>query len=172
MLSRGRQLLLVPTVLHGLLAHSVFRAVVVLLALFLLAWVPGSAPASAEAPGDLALREVNGLVEQTLPWYGHRGEVWLEAVIDDGSSGSLRVRLAPMSAFERTGFELRRGDPIQVRFFVSDEPPAVQRIRNLRTGAVLRLRCPHGEPLWDRHRARGGGPKHTGRHPARTASAR
>jgi hypothetical protein len=105
----------------------------------------------------MVLRDVNGLVAQTLSSDAPSGEEWLEAVIDDGTPEPLRVRLAPMLAFERTGFELREGDPIRVRFFVSDDPPAVQRIRNLRTGEVLRLRCLHGEPLWDRHHRQGRG---------------
>lgn len=170
MLSRGRQLLLVPTVLHGLLAHPVFRAVAVLPAFFLLTWLPGPIPCRAGTPGDLALRDVRGLVERTLFTDAHSGEQWLEAVIDDGSAEPLRVRLAPINAFERIGFELREGDPIQIRYFVSDDPPAVQRIRNLRTGAVLRLRCLHGEPLWDRHHRGGRGPREAGPHSGRIAS--
>lgn len=159
MLSRGRQLLLVPTVLHGLLAHSVIRAVAVVPACFALTWVLAWTPCLAETSGNLALRDVNGLVEKTLSSDTQSGEEWLEAVIDDGSPEPLRVRLAPMHAFERIGFELREGDPIRVRFFVADDPPAVQRIRNLRTGEVLRLRCLHGEPLWDRPHGAGRGPR-------------
>ena len=151
MLSRGRQLLLVPTVLHGLLAHPVFRAVAVFSALLLATWFSAQGPCLAESSGDLILRDVIGHVEQTLSADIKAGEEWFEAVIDDGSPELLRVRLAPLDAFERSGFELREGDPIRIRLFVSDDPPAVQRIRNLRTGAVLRLRCLHGEPLWDRH---------------------
>ena len=156
MLSRGRQLLLVPTVLHGLLAHPVVRAVAVSSALLLvLTWASAGTTCLAESSGDLILRDVNGHVDRTLSADTQNGEVWLEALIDDGSTEPLRVRLAPTEAFERSGFELREGDPIRIRLFVSDDPPAVQRIRNLRTGAVLRLRCLHGEPLWDRHH-RGG----------------
>ena len=151
MLSRGRQLLLVPTVLHGLLAHPVVRAVAVLSALLLSTWLTGPALCRAESSGDLILRDVTGRVKQTLSADIQTGEEWVEAVIDDGSPEPLRVRLAPLNAFERSGFELHEGDPIRIRLFVSDDPPAVQRIRNLRTGAVLRLRCLHGEPLWDRH---------------------
>ena len=152
MLSRGRQLLLVPTVLHGLLAHPVVRAVAVSSALLLvLTWSSAGTTCLAESSGDLILRDVNGHVDQTLSADTQTGEAWLEAVIDDGSPEPLRVRLAPVEAFERSGFELRKGDPIRIRLFVSDDPPAVQRIRNLRTGEVLRLRCLHGEPLWDRH---------------------
>lgn len=151
MLSRGRQLLLVPTVLHGLLAHPVVRAVAVFSALLVMAWSSTGTVCLAESSGDLVLRDVNGHIDRTLSADTQTGEVWLEALIDDGSPEPLRVRLAPIEAFERSGFELREGDPIRIRFFVSDDPPAVQRIRNLRTGAVLRLRCLHGEPLWDRH---------------------
>jgi hypothetical protein len=117
----------------------------------LLLWFAGTTLCLAEPPGDLILREVSGNVEQTLSADNPTGERWIEAVIDDGSPEPLRVRLAPLNAFERSGFELREGDPIRIRLIVSDDPPAVQRIRNLRTGAVLRLRCLHGEPLWDRH---------------------
>jgi hypothetical protein len=124
-----------------------------------LTWILAWTPCLAEDAGDLVLRDVNGLVEQTLSSDAPSGEEWLEAVIDDGSPEPLRVRLAPMLAFERIGFELREGDPIRVRFFVSEDPPAVQRIRNLRTGEVLRLRCLHGEPLWDRHHRQGKGPR-------------
>jgi hypothetical protein len=159
MLSRGRQLLLVPTVLHGLLAHPVVRAVAVFFAVLLIL-AGGSTRCLAEGPGDLALRDVDGFVEQILNVEGETGDTWLEAVIDDGSPELLRVRLAPTSSFEHIAFELRKGDPIRIRFFVSDDPPAVQRIRNLRTGVVLRLRCLHGEPLWDRdHRGGGPGPR-------------
>jgi len=170
MLSRGRQLLLVPTVLHGLLAHPVVRAVAVLPAFFMLSLLPGSPPCLAEGSGDLALRDVNGVVEQTLSSEGQAGENWLEVLIDDGSPEPLRVRMAPMNAFERIGFELREGDPIRIRFFVSDDPPTVQRIRNLRTGAVLRLRCIHGEPLWGHHHPGARGPRGTGPPGKRTAS--
>jgi hypothetical protein len=111
----------------------------------------GLAPCLAEVSGDLVLRDVDGLVEKTLSTDPRDGEAWLEAVIDDGSAEPVRLRLAPVQVLERSGFELREGDPIRVRYFVSEDPPAVQRIRNLRTGAVLRLRCLHGEPLWDRH---------------------
>lgn len=150
-------MLLVPTVLHGLLAHPVIRAVAVLSALLLVTWSSAGTSCLAESSGDLILRDISGHVEQTLSANMPTGEVWLEAVIDDGSPEPLRVRLAPIEAFERSGFELREGDPIKLRLFVSDDPPAVQRIRNLRTGAVLRLRCIHGEPLWDRHHHRGTG---------------
>jgi hypothetical protein len=156
MLSRGRQLLLVPTVLHGLLAHPVVRAVAVSSAFLTLTWASVGTSCLAESSGDLVLRDISGHVEHTLSTDIQTGETWLEAVINDGSPEPLRVRLAPIKAFERSGFELREGDPIRIRLFVSDDPPAVQRIRNLRTGAVLRLRCLHGEPLWDRHH-RGGG---------------
>lgn len=159
MLSRGRQLLLVPTVLHGLLAHPVIRAVAVSPVLLVATWALVAAPCIAKPHGDRALRDVDGRVAQTISHDAQSGEQWLEAVIDDGSAEPLRVRLAPISAFERSGFELREGDPIRIRFFVSDDPPAVQRIRNLRTGAVLRLRCLHGEPLWDRHHRGGRGPR-------------
>jgi len=138
--------------------------------LFLLSLVPNSTPCLAASHGDLALRDVSGLVEHTLSSDGQSGEEWLEAVIDDGSPEPLRVRLAPMNAFERIGFELREGDPIRVRLFVTDDPPAVQRIRNLRTGEVLRLRCLHGEPLWDRHHRGARGPRGTGPPDERTAS--
>ena len=159
MLSRGRQLLLVPTVLHGLLAHPVVRAVAVFSALLLTTWFSPHTPCLANSSGDLALRDISGHVEQTLSAELQGGERWVEAVIDDGSPEPLRVRLAPMHAFERIGFELREGDPIRVRFFVAEDPPAVQRIRNLRTGEVLRLRCLHGEPLWDRPHGGGSGPR-------------
>ena len=151
MLSRGRQLLLVPTVLHGLLAHPVVRAVAVFSALLVVTWSSTGNVYSAEPSGDLILRNIDGHFDRTLSADTQTGEAWLEAMIDDGSPEPLRVRLAPIEAFERSGFELRKGDPIRIRLFVSEDPPAVQRIRNLRTGAVLRLRCLHGEPLWDRH---------------------
>ena len=151
MLSRGRQLLLVPTVLHGLLAHPVVRAVAVFSVLACTTPLFGLAPCRAEVSGDLVLRDIDGLVERTLSTDLREGEEWMEAVIDDGSAEPVRVRLAPVQVLERSGFELREGDPIRVRYFVSEDPPAVQRIRNLRTGAVLRLRCLHGEPLWDQH---------------------
>ncbi len=119
-------------------------------AVLLLLTFPGRARAEdpARPEEELRLRDVDGVVREVVVFHGDDGEEWMDAVVAPGEGAPLRLRLAPAAVMTQSGFALKAGDRVRVRYFTQETPGPVQRIRNEATGRVLRLRCLHGRPLW------------------------
>jgi hypothetical protein len=113
----------------------------------------------AAVSGDKALRTVSGTVLALEVVPAANGESWLEATVaETETSEPLRLRIGPGDILTGSGFDMRPGDSIQLRYFVGDAPMDVQRVRNARTGRVLRLRGLYGDPLWTSFGAGSRGP--------------
>jgi hypothetical protein len=127
--------------------------------------VPILAVASAAASAR-TLRDVRGEVAEVRVEVRANGERWTVLALRTEDEGIEWLGLASESVLEAEEFSIDVGDRVRVRFFVDGDPHEVQRLRNETTGRVLRLRCLHGDPLWDRERRRGvgpGGPPRRGR---------
>ncbi len=123
-----------------------------------------AAPASGHSrEAGLSLLDVVGLVSGVEVTRGVDGTQWVDAAVTTSTRGTVRIRLAPRDILDREGFLLRRGDSVRARVFGDESPHEVHRIQNETTGTSIRLRCLHGDPLWDsrasgrgRERWRGG----------------
>lgn len=119
----------------------------------------------ADSNAQPTLRDARGRVSRVSETLSSDAGPWLDLRVrfDDGTEVTLR--LGPAAAIRDAAWTVATGQDVRVRYFVGGQEPAdVQRIRNESTGRVLRLRCIHGEPLWDaggrmeRGRGSGGGP--------------
>jgi hypothetical protein len=119
----------------------------------------GSASAT-EPTGDRALLVIAGRITSLDRSTDGAGASWTDAWIAPESGGEtpVRVRVGPTAVLDGAEFRLVAGDRVQVRIFSDEVPFAVQQVRNRETGRTLRLRCLHGEPLWEPGSNLAGGP--------------
>jgi len=108
------------------------------------------------SPGEKALLDLAGQVVDVLVDRDAAGVAWTDVDLDAGDGRRVRLRLAPPEVLERLDFRVAPGDRVKVRAFESGDPHDVHRITNESTGRFLRLRCLHGDPIWDTPRGRHG----------------
>lgn len=112
--------------------------------------VPAVALAATRGEGDdRALVTFEGRVVAVESVTGPDGETWIDAFVERRGTSAARVRVAPSAVLEVEGFSLVVGEVVKVRAFSDELPFSAQQIRSSASGQVLRLRCLHGEPLWD-----------------------
>jgi hypothetical protein len=136
----------------------------------LLLWLAGLGPVGAgtEPERDREFLVLRGTVAAVDESNDASGAKWTDAtLITTESETPVRIHVAPSEILERESFRIAVGDTLQVRVFSDETPFGVQRIRNQGTGRALRVRCLHGEPLWDSSRGPGhggdrGGPRYRG----------
>jgi len=110
----------------------------------------------ATAPQGRTLLDLSGEVLEVLTVRDDAGTGWIDAEIGVDDGRKMRIRLAPAEVLRRSGFGLDAGDRVRVRAFEAGDPHEVHRITNETTGRFLRLRCLHGDPIWDTPRGRHG----------------
>lgn len=106
---------------------------------------------------DRSILDIAGTVTGIVVSVGEDGRSWVDAVVATGDRGTVRIRLAPPDVLERDSFVLQEGDSVRARVFSDEVPHAVHRVWNESTGTSVRLRCLHGDPLWDAGTKRGTG---------------
>jgi hypothetical protein len=143
--------------------------------LLALAWVACAAAGAAEpVERDRALLTVEGKVVAVEKMRAAGGQEWIDAVVEPKGQSAVRVRIAPTEILDAEGFRIEVGQRLQAQVFSDEAPFGAQRVRNRDTGRVVRLRCLHGEPLWNPtdpskglspgggRRGDPGGPRHRG----------
>ena len=147
------------------------RPAILAIAIVLLA--PAAAALDADR-GDRALRDLRATIADVRSTPDADGTIWLDLVLRPEGGEQITVRVAPTLTLTEAGFRVSPGDVVRVRFFTEPEPYPVQKIRNETTRGQIRLRCLHGEPLWNPtdpskglspgggRRGDPGGPRHRG----------
>lgn len=110
---------------------------------------PAAAAADPAGEAGRSLLEVVGIVSEIGVSREVDGSAWLDASVATETRGTVRIRLAPPEVLERERFVLSTGDRVSARVFGDEVPHGVHRITNVTTGSSLRLRCLHGDPLWN-----------------------
>ncbi len=131
--------------------------------------------AGAQTERDRALLTLKGTVAAVEQTQDPSGTKWTDVdLLPAGNAGPVRIRVAPSTLLESESFRVAMGDSLQVRVFSDETPFGAQQVTNRGTGRTLRLRCLHGEPIWNASQARGeagrdagsgrqlGGPRHRG----------
>ncbi len=131
--------------------------------------------AGAQTDRDRALLTVQGKVAAVEQAQDTAGTRWTDVdLLPAGNAGPVRIRIAPSTLLDAESFRVAVGDSLQVRVFSDETPFGAQQVRNRGTGRTLRLRCLHGEAIWNESQARGeagrgagsggqqGGPRHRG----------
>ena len=143
--------------------QSWIAAAACLLPLLAVAAVPPAPSSQGGREEGRSLLDVVGIVTEVAEAKGADGLVCVEATVKTDARGTLRIRLAPREILDRDGFAVRVRDAVRARVFGDEDPHGVHRITNETTGRSLRLRCLHGDPLWNappqrrgRERWRGG----------------